>query len=259
MSQTLASTYPASGWQATRRRLVRTLAVLWHILQGFRLALMLGAFRRPYEDRVRRVTRQWLARLLHLLGVEVEIRGRPAPGPVFLVSNHVSWLDIPVLGSQRELYFLSKAEVRDWPLVGQLAAAAGTLFIRRGSGESRQKAIEIAGHMNAGRAVLVFPEGTTTRGYHVRRFFPSLFRAPVCAARPVQPVSIQYLDDSGQVDPSLAFVDDDSFHSHLWAMMARERVRVRVQFHAPIVPDGDDHHDLCRRARASVASGLHRQ
>ncbi len=237
------------------RRLWRLLRVLTHIFYGLLLALVIGAFWRPYRPLVQKATRHWLRWLLDILAVRMEVYGQPLPGTVFLVSNHVSWLDIPLIGVQRPVHFLSKAEVRDWPLIGLLAQAVGTLFIRRGSGESVRKSEEIADHLRAGRTVLVFPEGTTTDGHTVRRFFPQLFAAPLLAAVPVQPLALRYLDEQGQADGDLAFIDDDEFHLHLWQLLRRDRIGVRLCW-GDTLPAGIDREQLARLAQCSVSSLL---
>jgi lyso-ornithine lipid O-acyltransferase len=237
------------------RRLWRLLRVITHIFYGLLQTLWLMAWWRPYSPAVRTATQRWLQQLLAMLAVQIEVRGQPLTGPVFLVSNHVSWLDIPLIGVQRPLSFLSKEEVRDWPLIGLLAQAIGTLFIRRGSGDSQRKAEEIAGHLAGGHAVLVFPEGTTTDGHAVKRFFPQLFAAPLLAAVPVQPMALRYLDEHGQPDQQLAFVGDDEFHHHLWHLLLRDRIDVRLCWGEPL-PASPDRDLLARRAHAAVTSLL---
>lgn len=238
------------------RRLWRLGRVVTHIGMGFVLALWLGAWRDPHRARVRDAASGWLAQLLSILAVQVTVEGQPHRGPGLWVSNHVSWLDIPVLGSVVPVHFLSKAEVRDWPLIGALAAAAGTLFIRRGSGDSRQRVGEIAGHLGAGRPVLIFPEGTTTEGVSVGRFHPRLFEAASLAGVPVQPVSLRYGQDAP--DTRLAFIGDDAFHSHLWQLLLRDHIEVRLTFLAPIDPAGLERDTLAGLARERVAGMLAR-
>jgi 1-acyl-sn-glycerol-3-phosphate acyltransferase len=168
--------------------------------------------------------------------MEVEEIGRPSANARFYVSNHISWLDIPVIGAAQNVHFLSKAEVRDWPLIGQLASAAGTLYIRRGSGESGSKAAELAGYLAQGRPVLVFPEGTTSNGRQLRRFFPALFCAPALAQVATQPLALRYLDAHGGVDERPAFVGDDTFQAHLWRLLRCDRLRVQLCWLPSIEP-----------------------
>ncbi|PKM21849.1 MAG: 1-acyl-sn-glycerol-3-phosphate acyltransferase [Gammaproteobacteria bacterium HGW-Gammaproteobacteria-14] len=237
------------------RRCWRLLRIVVHIFYGLLLALFIGAFWRPYRPMVQRATRHWIRVLMPILGVDLDVQGRPTADTAFVVSNHVSWLDIPLLGGECSVHFLSKAEVRDWPLIGLLAQAIGTLFIRRGAGESQRKGQEIADHLLRGRTVLVFPEGTTTDGHEVRRFFPQLFVAPVLAGVPVQPVAIRYLDDQGDVDTSLAFIGDDAFEQHLWQLLRRDRIRARVTWGNALVPS-TDREVLCHAAWEQVSSLL---
>ena len=238
------------------RRLFRVIRVTLHIFYGLLLAVFSGAFFNPYRPLVYRLTNHWLNALLSILGIQIEMRGKPPERTMLIVANHVSWLDIPVLRASHGLYFLSKAEVRAWPLLGHLAAAAGTLFIRRGSGESGRKAAEIAGHLLQGRSVLVFPEGTSTDGQGVRRFFPQLFDAAIQAGLPVQPVAIHYPAPCGGADRDLAFIDDDAFHSHLWHLLLRDRIRVQLTWCVPIDGRGRQRDSLARESRDSILGRL---
>ena len=237
------------------RRAWRVFRVAVHLLYGFLLAICLLAFWRPYSSMVRRAAQHWQKTLLHILSVDVEVIGIPDASARFLVSNHISWLDIPVIGAQCNVHFLSKAEVRKWPLIGQLSVAAGTVFIKRGAGESQQKSREVAEHLQRGRTVLVFPEGTTTDGTGLRRFFPQLFNAPLIAGTDVQPVAVRYLDAYGRVDTQPAFIGEDEFHHHLWALLRRDVIRVRVYF-LPILnaakAEQDEVESLCRKSRDAI-------
>ena len=255
MAQPVSLQGERDGLMIDLRRYWRAARILAHIGYGLFLALILLAFWRPHSRLVRAAAGRWQQRLLAILAVDVEVIGQPDARARFLVSNHVSWLDIPLIGAQRDVYFLSKAEVRDWPLIGGLAVAAGTLFIRRGAGESRQKAKELAGHLDAGRTVLVFPEGTTSDGRQLKRFFAQLFAAPVLAGQSVQPVLVQYLDARGSVDPEPAFIGDDEFTAHLWNLLRRDLVRARLIF-LPSLPVGDDPEHLCLQARESIERAL---
>lgn len=216
------------GGRVEVRRSYRLVRVVGHIFYGLLLGLLLGAYWQPQAPRVRRAAQRWQRTLLSILNVAVEVIGQPCEDARFFVSNHISWLDIPVIGAAQNVHFLSKAEVRNWPLIGQLASAAGTVYIRRGSGESRSKADELAGYLTRGRAVLVFPEGTTTNGQQLRRFFPALFRAPVLAQAVIQPLALRYLDAQGGVDEQPAFLGEDTFQGHLWRLLRRDHIRVQL-------------------------------
>lgn len=199
----------------------------FHLLEGFVVGFAAGIFFTQYRSYQQPVIRWWHGRLCRALGLNVRVHGTLESGNALWISNHVSWMDIPVLGSLFPVYFLSKAEVAKWPLVGRLAKAAGTLFIQRGSGDSGAVARQLQGHLNAGRNVLFFPEGTTTDGHTVKRFFSKLFAAlPEDGVR-IQPVVLCYRDDDG-LHPYAPFIDDDEFFAHIVDMLKSEPLTVDV-------------------------------
>jgi 1-acyl-sn-glycerol-3-phosphate acyltransferase len=198
-----------------------------HIITGFAAALACGALFVQYREYQQPVIRWWHRRLCRIVGLDIRVHGAPVDGTALWISNHVSWLDIPVLGSQYPVYFLSKAEVADWPLIGSLAKAAGTLFIKRGSGDSNKVADQLGEHLQARRNVIFFPEGTTTDGHTVKRFFSKLFAASRPDV-PIQPVMICYRDDDG-LHPYAPFIGDDEFFAHILDMLKSEPLVVEIK------------------------------
>lgn len=141
------------------------------------------------EAQRQQAVQNWSRRLLHRLGVALEVHGPlPLQGPVLVVSNHLSWLDIVVINAARPCRFVSKSEVKAWPLIGSLVAGAGTLFIER---ERPRDALRVVHHLaeclQAGDVLAVFPEGTTGDGSAVLPFHANLLQAAVVTGRPVQP------------------------------------------------------------------------
>ena len=130
---------------------------------------------------------RWACRCL---GLNIHQHGSPSNDTVLFVSNHISWSDIPILGSLAPIRFLSKAEVGQWPLIGWLARQAGTLFIHRGGGQARRVRGQIIENLQAGENVLVYPEGTTSAGLTVLPFHGLLLRAAPESKTPIQPVTI---------------------------------------------------------------------
>ncbi len=123
----------------------RGLRVLLHLLTGAALLAIPMALPRALGHRpgwVSALTCWWYRRLCRILRIRVEAVGALAPR-ILLVANHVSWLDIPVLGAQGDIAFLSKAEIRAWPLIGWMSAVTGTLFIHRGAHQAREMADQI--------------------------------------------------------------------------------------------------------------------
>jgi 1-acyl-sn-glycerol-3-phosphate acyltransferase len=239
------------------RVLLRCLLLVPHVLYGLLRALTLrrqhigAGVDLPDPEPVAR----WHGRLCRILGVDIRVSGEVPHRGALLAANHISWLDIPVLGSLTHSGFLSKAEVRRWPLVGRLAAAAGTLFIHRGAGEVREVTEAIRHRLVGDRQLVIFAEGTTTDGTGVRPFFPRLFGAAIDSGTPVIPVTIAY-DLDGAADTAVAFIDDHPLTRSLWTVLRRKRTRARVVFHAPIDSTGMDRRSLAAAARTRVEVGL---
>ncbi|WP_339799760.1 lysophospholipid acyltransferase family protein [uncultured Marinobacter sp.] len=190
------------------------------------------------------------------LGLRVTVSGQQQAGPALYLSNHISWTDIPVLGSLWPLRFLSKAEVASWPVIGWLSRQAGTLYIRRGGGEAAAKRQDIAAALRDGESVLIFPEGTTSSGLTVLPFFPRLIGAAINAGVPIVPVSIAYLRN-GEPCHLSPFIGDDGFHQHAPRIMAAPGPEVRVICHPAVVPlAGESTRDLSNRVREVILQGL---
>ncbi len=189
-----------------------------------------------HHERTR--TAQRLLRLFcWCMKIKIETRGDRPNQPGLIVSNHISWMDIPVLGSRVPLRFLSKSEVRRWPLIGALAEAAGTLFIERGSGQSGRVRQQIAEKLREQVSVLVFPEGTTTGGTSVKRFHSRLLYSAQDARSCIHPITIQYLTPQGAPCTISPFIGEDEFRQHLWQVFACEVIQVRIHYHASIPID----------------------
>ncbi len=204
-----------------------------HVLAGIVLLVLTGALWNNKSSLVKRTKQWWLGGIVQLLGIDVEVHGevpQPEPGRGLLyVSNHISWVDIPLIGGLTQLNFLSKAEVRGWPLIGKLAEGTGTLFIQRGSGDAGRVAKAIADYLDEGRSVLFFPEGTTSDGSSVGRFHKRLFQAGQHTAVQMCPIAIHYCVPASGDNP-VAFIDDDEFTHHLWRVLRHRKIQARVQF-----------------------------
>lgn len=234
-------------------RLLRALLLVVHLIYGVGLVVYVtcgGARRVPRE----RLTQSWNWRLLEIFGVRLQMEGAPLRGAHVTVANHVSWLDIPVLAALEPTRFISKSEVRHWPIAGWFAVAAGTFFIRRGKGGAAPLLERLAPHLRAGGSVVLFPEGTTTDGTEVRPFHARLFQAAIDAQCPVQPVTLQYgLAPHGtNVAP---FIGDDSLGAHILRLLRMPALEVRVAYGPPIQPTtGRD--ELAQEAHAFVRGAL---
>jgi 1-acyl-sn-glycerol-3-phosphate acyltransferase len=206
------------------------------------------------HPRFTRLVRWWHGRLCRLLGLTVHVRGQPGEA-VLLVANHVSWLDIPVLGARGPIVFLSKAEVRSWPLVGWMAGIASTLYIERGAHQATHLAADIGMHIRTGCSVAIFPEGTTGDGHDLRRFHPRLFAAAQQPGLRLQPVAIRYGSNTAP-DAVAPFIGDDSLVPHLWRVLRQPGIRVEVSFLPTLDSEGIDRRRLAESSRAAIAGAL---
>lgn len=230
------------------RALWRLLRVVLHVLGGLPV-LALGF---PRFDAARRQAhiRRWSAGLLRCLGVTLQVHQRAAVPPACLVvANHVSWLDIAcVHAALPQARFVSKADVRRWPLLGWMVAAAGTLFIERAS---KRDALRVVHHcaeaLKRGDTVALFPEGTTGPGPDLLPFHANLLQAAIATQTPVQPVALRYADRRDRVCAAAAYVGQTSLAQSLWMLSGGRGMVVHV---AALPARGSAHAD--RRALADT-------
>ncbi|WP_191621362.1 lysophospholipid acyltransferase family protein [Marinihelvus fidelis] len=183
-----------------------------------------------------------------VFGLRPRVHGKPLPGPVLITANHIAWLDIELLHSAGAMSFVGKAEIARWPLLGFLAARGGTIFHRRGSHDS---AAGVAGVMTAklaeGSRVAVFPEGGILPGEDIKRFHARLFKVPVEAGCPIQPVMIRYVRD-GRRDPGTTFLPGENLVVNSIRLMGRPACDAELWFLPPYTVE-----DRSRRELAAVA------
>jgi 1-acyl-sn-glycerol-3-phosphate acyltransferase len=221
------------GLLGTARVTVRLLALA--ALTVFTvLRLKLDAMRRgSCPHTATRHGHEWARRMVSLLGVEVEVHGSPPTGPVLLLANHRSYVDIAALLAQRPCAFLAKQEIGKWPLFGAAARETHTVFVKREDKASRRAARAGAlGLLQQGVAFAAFPEGTTSRGPGALPFFPGLFELAAEHRIPVVPVAIEYANRDD------AWVGDDGFIPHFLGCFRRRRMQVALAF-GPVLHRGD--------------------
>ncbi|WP_411745139.1 lysophospholipid acyltransferase family protein [Reinekea sp.] len=188
------------------------------------------------------------------MNIRVERVGDYKPAGMLIASNHVSWLDIPVLGSVLPCYFLSKDEVKKIPILGWLATHAGTLFIQRGSGQIEQVRKLMQQYLDKNHCLNFFPEATTGDGYSVRQFHPRLFAAAIDGKVPVMPVAIEY-KLKHQKSLEIGF-GDESLPANLWRVLGRWRTDVKVQLLPTIQSAELDRKTLADTCMHSIADAL---
>jgi 1-acyl-sn-glycerol-3-phosphate acyltransferase len=187
------------------------------------------------------------------LGVRVRIVGQPASArPLLIAANHVSWLDIVVIGSLMPVSFVAKSEVARWPVFGTFARLQRSVFVdRERRGRTAETATEIAARLSAGDAMVLFAEGTTSDGAVVLPFRSALVGAARAAIDAgghshvfVQPLAIAYTHLHGLPlgrtwRPLVAWTGDVDLVPHLLALAREGAVDVTVRFGDPIAFDRD--------------------
>lgn len=183
----------------------------------------------------------------------VETRGEITRGPALIVANHVSYLDPIVILPHCPAIPVAKAEVREWPVIGNIAEALGAVFVARRDRASRVRALlRIHKLLASGVSVLNFPEGTTTRGDYVQPFLRGSFGIAQRLGVPVVPVAIRYRD------PEMAWFGGSSFLPHYLRAAAQPKIEVTLTFCAPIsVRAGEPAEDMAIRTRHTIMRALH--
>ena len=206
----------------------RLLLMLLHVVHG--MVLMASRFS-ALDAAGRHVYIQWWsATLLRQLGIGLTVQGMPHAGATLLVANHVSWLDIAAIhAAVPQARFVSKSDVKQWPLVGRLVAGAGTLFIER---ESKRDALRVVHQMadalRAGDMVAIFPEGTTGEGRELLPFHANLLQAAVVTGVPVQAAVLRFYQPGQAFSEAVEFVGATTLAQSLWRMACAKGLAVEV-------------------------------
>ncbi len=222
-----------------------------HIVRG----ALICAFIFPFVSTSKRMAHvgRWSAGALSMLGIALRVSGTPASGAALFVANHVSWIDILAINAVQPLRFVSKSDIRAWPVLGWLAACGGTLFIERTRARDALRVLHlVAQAMKAGEQVAVFPEGTTSDGHGVLPFHANLLQAAISAEVPVQPVALRFSDDSQPVSAAAAYVGDTTLLQSIWAVASARGITARVSF----LPAQPSRHAERRALAAQLSSAI---
>ena len=202
---------------------------------------------------------------LRILGIRIRVFSDFSPRrPLFVVANHVSYLDVFVLGSLIPAVFVSKEEVRDWPVVGWVASLQKTIFIARQRTQAGDQLAPLGKALEEGFNVIMFPEGTSTDGASILPFKSALFEAPKRANAYTQPVSLIYRERHGGVlsDRDRQFYTwgtDAPFFNHFLKLILRPGVLIEAWIRKPINPQ-IDRKRLAKIAETRVSAPLrHRE
>jgi 1-acyl-sn-glycerol-3-phosphate acyltransferase len=227
-----------------------------HGLHG--VAIVMGRF--PSLDRSGRHerVRWWSAKMVRVLGLRLDVRGSFKPGAKLLVANHVSWLDILVVHAVcPEARFVSKAEVRGWPLVGALVAAGDTLYIERHRKRDAVRVVhQCAEALSAGDTVAVFPEGTTGPGHELLPFHANLLQAAIATDTAVQAAAVRFADRHCAVSPSALWVGDTTLAGTLWLLATGDALVAHLRVLPPRRTQHADRRHLAASLKMEIAAAL---
>jgi 1-acyl-sn-glycerol-3-phosphate acyltransferase len=199
----------------------------------------------------------WARTLLKRLDVELKVVGAPPQqGPLLLVSNHISWVDILALHAACQCRLVAKADVQQWPVIGTLATGGGALYVQR---ESRRDAMRVVDRMaqalQDGDILAVFPEGTTSDGDSVLPFHGNLIQAAITANAPVQTVALRFVDAaSGTTSHAVSYMGDESLVGSIWrTLRARDKCAV-LAFGTTQRADGRDRRAWAKDLREEIVA-----
>lgn len=203
-----------------------------------------------------RAIRWWSGALVRIFGFRVKRHGEPLPGGVLLVANHITWMDIELIHSQRMACFVAKSEIAGWPLVGWLASRAGTIYHQRGNPASLGRVAEtMVARLRQGLAVAVFPEGTTGKGDRVRVFHARIFQTCYEAGVVAQPVALRFVRD-GVLTTAPAFAEGEHFVGNFLRLLGEPPTIAEVHFLEPVALAPEGRRRMADTARARIMTAL---
>lgn len=201
------------------------------------------------------IFRSWSRLFLRIAGVRLEVVGQPPEPPCVLVSNHLGYLDIMLLGSQVGGVFVAKRELARWPVIGLICRSMGTLFIDRRAVRDIPRVMErMERTLASGGVVNLFPEGTTSQGAEVAPFRPSLLQLPARAGLPVAWACLGYAtgEPSRPAHLWVCWWGGMTFVDHLFRLLSLRRIRATIVFGQERFRERDRKH-LARRLEEAVA------
>ena len=199
----------------------------------------------------------WAKRLLRILRIKITLTGEVlkflSKDTYLIVSNHISWLDIPVIFSLKPITFVSASEVKTWPIIGILAKISGAIFVDRNRKSSLVEVIQAMNHhfKNEKQSICIFPEGITSNGYQVLPFKSNLFQSAFESNKLILPLSIKYKENN-------VLTNRTSFHGSTTLFQSFKRVaksnliEVVVDIGHPVKPT-QSRKDLSLKIQEAIA------
>ncbi|MGR3807703.1 lysophospholipid acyltransferase family protein [Pasteurella testudinis] len=245
---------------------MRSLVMVWRLtliayflLSGVFQMLVLFRWCTP-EQKLARIQR-WSQHILNVFNIRVNAHNVPhfsqVKGAMF-ICNHVSWLDIFAINAVLPGQFIAKEDVRNWPIIGYLAAQANTVFVsrQRGNGSTQGKVDGVAAALRQGAQVTLFPEGTSTNGEQVLPFKSSFFQAAIDAEAKIWPLLCFYPAENGGSNHTMAYYGDVSLVQSLKDLAKQKSAVIELTFYEAIDAAGKDRRDLADKTQEIIAVEL---
>ncbi|PCJ83850.1 MAG: 1-acyl-sn-glycerol-3-phosphate acyltransferase [Thiotrichaceae bacterium] len=243
------------------RKIIRSVLLILWLFIGVILTVLFLRNSRPPHGFSTHVVSTWLGVLSRIFGVRIQTYGTALPQNTLFVSNHISWLDILILGKLVPIHFLSKYEVKTMPVFGWLATRAGTLYIKRGNKDSASEACsEITAALRKQHNSLVFAEGTTTDG-HIKKFHSRIMQSAIDANAMVQPVAIFYPvqnpeTNKCEINPVTLFHGNTTLSESFNRIARAKKINVEVHFLEPINSTGKTRDEIAQHAYEEVVDAI---
>ncbi len=243
------------------RKLYRIILLALLVIIGIILTIIFLRNTVPAHGLRSSIITTWLGLVARIFGARIMTYGTAQTEKTLFVANHISWLDIMVLGGLVPVHFLSKLEVKHMPVIGWLATRAGTLYIHRGNKESASEASsDITTVLKQGHNSLIFAEGTTSDG-HIKRFHSRLMQSAIDAHAIVQPVAIFFPKQNPEtgkteLDPATLFIGDTSIAESFNLITRASHIDVEVHFLKPISSKGKTRNEISQHAYDEVVDAI---
>ena len=179
------------------------------------------------------IFRSWARSFVSISKMKIEVIGAPPKPPFFLIFNHLGYVDIAAIRAVTEGIFVAKGEIENWFLAGKIIRDMGTIFINRTNRRDIPRAgAKIIEHIKQGEGVIIFPEGTSTKGANVLPFNSSFLEFAAAANLPVSYASVSYKtsDMNESASDSVCWWDDISFGAHLWKLFQLKEYTATITF-----------------------------
>lgn len=210
----------------------------------------------------------WHRGVCLVFGIRHKVIGKPIQGKqVLYLSNHISYLDIPVIGSVLKASFVAKSEVAGWPIFGVLAKLSGTAFVSRSRQAAKKEKDNLSSHLQKGKSLVLFPEATSTSGADVIPFKPSLLAVMFdekFKQIPIQPFTIQVTEINGKKDITQEerdlyawYKEEDELVPHLWTLAQNKGALITLIFDEPNVAENyKDRKELSKACHHVILKNL---